>query len=196
MQINSNIFFLLLFVSISINAQKTEAQLVFKDGTKLKGLGRLTKEGVIKFRKNIKEERQTYTFNEVDTLLVSSKFGGYDFYVEVKVKNQYPKKILRIAFMGDRLVCYEDYAMTYRAIGSANSSMGGFYTVANSFLRKVGEKEAIQLVNYNVLFPKSFRKSASSYFKDCPDLAEKILAREFKQEDLKEVVQYYNYQCK
>jgi hypothetical protein len=189
---------LILLTNLVVFGQKDKAELVFKDGNRIEGLAKLTKEGTIKFRKNRKEKKQLFTFKEVDTLFLENKTGSYAPFMQVKVKGQLTPKILLMKFTGPRLTCFEDYFMVYRAPGSANPGMGigNFYTVTNSYFKKPNEERAVQLVNNNELFPKSFRKSASAYFEDCPDLAEKILKREFKQQHINEIVQYYNYQCK
>jgi hypothetical protein len=40
------------------------------------------------------------------------------------------------------------------------------------------------------------RQMARSYFSDCPDLAEKIMEREFKFKNKEQIIDYYNNQCK
>ena len=42
---------------------------------------------------------------------------------------------------------------------------------------------------------KSFRKKAMDYFKDCSVLKNKIDKKEFKREDLQEIVKFYNSSC-
>lgn len=42
---------------------------------------------------------------------------------------------------------------------------------------------------------KSFRERAMEYFEDCPSLRTKLDNKEFKMEDLQEIVRYYNSTC-
>tara|TARA_B110001450_G_scaffold256928_1_gene289543 strand:+ start:142 stop:444 length:303 start_codon:yes stop_codon:yes gene_type:complete len=49
-------------------AQKSEAKLVFKDGTVLKGLGKLKGSASVKFRKNKKEKAKKYHFRDLESV--------------------------------------------------------------------------------------------------------------------------------
>lgn len=46
------------------------------------------------------------------------------------------------------------------------------------------------------LIRKSFKRAALEYFKDCPSLIEKIKSKEFTRKNVKEIVEYYNAECK
>ncbi len=51
-----------------IMAQKTKAVLIFKDGTQKEGFARLNQWEKIKFRKEEKAKKESYTFEQVNTL--------------------------------------------------------------------------------------------------------------------------------
>ncbi|QXP79729.1 MULTISPECIES: hypothetical protein [Winogradskyella] len=46
-----------------------------------------------------------------------------------------------------------------------------------------------------VSLTKSFRKRAMEYFEDCPVLKTKIETKEFKKEDLQDIIRFYNSNC-
>jgi hypothetical protein len=63
------------------------------------------------------------------------------------------------------------------------------------FLEKPNEEKLIQIGSKGNPVTKHFKKSVNEYFKDCPDLVLKISAKEFKIDDLPEIIEYYKNNC-
>ena len=63
------------------------------------------------------------------------------------------------------------------------------------FLHKKNQKKLVLIgVKGNFLY-KNFKKTASKYFEDCPNLVEKIQSRELKLKHLPDIIEYYKTQC-
>lgn len=181
-----------------VNAQKDRAVLIFKDGTQLEGLADLKSSDKIRFRKEKRTEKQFYTFDEVDTLKVYEDFDPI-VYVQVRVKDKEEPKVLELANQGKNLVYYRDILQGYMAPammpgGGMPMTVGRFYSLTNSYVRRPGEDEATYLGSSSWL-SKNFKKAASDYFADCPHLVSKIQNRELKKKHLKEIIAYYNTKC-
>jgi hypothetical protein len=73
--------------------------------------------------------------------------------------------------------------------------MGAGFTIKNYYLRKKHEKEVTHISSTH-LFSKNFKKAATSYFEDCPDLVEKIATKEYRKRDIRAVIEFYNAKCK
>lgn len=59
------------------------------------------------------------------------------------------------------------------------------------------ERYVLQKGDGNLWQPRAltFRKDLVDYFKDCPDLVEKVEAKFFRKDDLEAIVMYYNSRC-
>lgn len=173
----------ILLFSISSFAQRTEAVLILKDGTRVEGLGGLTKAQTIKFKKTKKDKRQKFTFQEVDTLKI--KEPNETIYVKVRIKDQEQPLVLEIISMEGKVIHYQK--VTYG--GGVRS-----YPVYHHYLRKVNEDEAIDF-GKNAVLTKNFKKIASKFFEDCEKLVQAIQSERATRYDLKEIIKYYNDKC-
>ena len=201
MKIKYVILSLLILAASQSFSQKTRAELIFKDGSLLEGIAEPINNNYIKFRKEHKAKKEYFTFEEVDTLKVY-----YDFvpkiYVLVKIKNRSVPKVLELARAGRNVVYYRDIIqgniapMAFSSMGSGGSmiSGGGYINIKHSYVRKTNEEEAEHLASSNWI-SKNFKKSASSFFSDCPELVGKIQNSEFRKRDLKEIIEFYNTKC-
>lgn len=192
---------MILLCTVSAKAQKTKAVLIFKNGSQLEGLAQLNYWEQIKFRKERGGQRERFTFQEVDTLKLF-KDDKLAIYVQVKIKNSGIHKVLELVDQGKNLIHYREEIKVYWASPSTSNwnsmpstNMGGGYDYTNSYVRKPGENEATYLASTSWLSG-NFKKTASDYFADCPSLVSKIQNRELKKRDLKEIIDYYNTQCK
>lgn len=193
------LLFTIVLYTPCIKAQKTKAVLIFKNGTQLEGLAKLNLWEKIKFRKERGDKRKRYTFDEVDTLkLFEDEVPS--IYVQVKIKDEGFHKILELVDQGKNLIYYRDNIQGYYGSSAIpNGSMpsvpmGGSYSYTDSYVRKPGENEATYLASTSWLSG-NFKKMASKYFDDCPNLVAKIQHKEFKKRHLKEIIAYYNTKC-
>ncbi len=81
-------------------------------------------------------------------------------------------------------------------MGGAPLNIGPMtYDIKNLYVLRTGEEKATHLGS-NQLFTKNFKTAASVFFKDCTSLVTKIQNKDFKKKHIKEIVQYYNSECK
>jgi len=76
--------------------------------------------------------------------------------------------------------------------GGAPMMMGGGPGGCNSILQK-GDGPLFEI---KVSLFNPFKKQASEYFSDCSELSNKILNKELRKEDIEQIVDYYNRNCK
>ena len=194
------LFYLLLFlIGYGLSAQKTKATLTFKDGTVLEGLGKLTMDEKIKFRKAKKEKKVWYSLSDNLEKAMILEQGVWVTYVYKKVKDRTMGKVLREVLVGKVSLYSRISSGTMMApIGGAGGGgapmMMHSYSIENSYVRREGESQVTHLGS-NQPFTKNFKKAASKYFEDCPVLVKKIQNKEYKKRHLKEIVSFYNRRC-
>ena len=186
--------FSLLF-SIHLIGQKLKAELVFKDGKRLVGLGEPAHKDLIRFRKEKKAKKQFFSFAEVDTIKVYHDFVPTVFVFQ-RIKGRTYPEVLEVANIGKKVVFYRDDTKGFTSgtnpVGLSLPWKGTKLT--HSFVRKIDENEALHLGS-NDWMSKNFKKLASNYFSDCPSLVEKLQNREFKKRDIIAILDFYNNSC-
>ncbi len=97
---------------------------------------------------------------------------------------------LRIEIDGNLKLFSYSYTQQYPGMynGSTGVTTGGSYRLEKFALQK-GER------TLKVPADLTFRKDMSDYFNDCPDLVRKIENKEFRKNDLKAIVKFYNEYC-
>jgi CRISPR/Cas system-associated endonuclease/helicase Cas3 len=193
----------LFFVSYNIEAQKAKAILTFNDGTKLEGLGKLKGASFVKFRKDKNTKAKKYHFKDLERVEIYSGDAKTTYvYLLEKEKNKY--KVLEEVVIGDislyKIVRHGTHAPMGVGFGGVGGmgmgmGMGAGFTIKNYYLRKKHEKEVTHISSTH-LFSKNFKKAATSYFEDCPDLVEKIATKEYRKRDIRAVIEFYNAKCK
>jgi len=184
----------------TITGQKCEATLYFKDGTVLKGYGKLKINGVVKFRKTLDEKPKKHDFVVLEKMETTINEDSKVF-VQVKVKNKEKLEILDLEIKG-KLNLYIKINQGYNHNFSGNFEQGGmsiptgvnFYSIQNYYVKRKDENQAFHLGS-NQAFSKNFKKAASLYFSDCPELVNKIENKVYKKKDLKRIIKFYNENC-
>lgn len=191
----------LFFVSYNIEAQKAKAILTFNDGTKLEGLGKLKGSERVKFRKDKNTKAKKYHFKDLERVTIYSG-DERTFYVYLLEKEKKRYKVLEEVVIGDislyKIVRHGTHApmgVGFGGVGGMGMGMGASFTIKNYYLRKKHEKEVTQISSTH-LFSKNFKKAATTYFEDCPDLVEKIATKEYRKRDIRAVIEFYNSKCK
>lgn len=80
------------------------------------------------------------------------------------------------------------------AVGGGIAFGGGGGTVTYFYVCRQSDAEAFRITSFGNI-SKNFKKTASEYFKDCPELVKKIEDKTFKKDDIEEVVRFYNAHC-
>ena len=191
------IFLGLFFFSFCANAQKTKAELTFKDGTTKTGLGKWVGNRV-KFKTHKKDKAIKYDFMLLEQVKMYSK-KNVTVYVNMAVQDEEKPKILEEVIIG-KVSLYQkiSYGHSPGVVGGAGGGFGfspGYsYSINNYYLKREGQTSAFHLGSTNV-FSKNFKKAASDYFKDCSSLVKKIQNKEYKKKDIRAVVEFYNMEC-
>lgn len=204
---NKAIFFLLLIYNLSVQAQMQKATLFFKDGTELYGLARITSSGKkIKFKKNNEAKSVTYSSKEIESIALLVKKNGnstnkanlqnaHYFYKNIEGKRT--ELLLELIVKG-KVNLFRDLKIVgggINTMGPQGPMMMRSYTISSYYASREDSRTVIHLGDKGDLFGKNFKKAASEYFKDCPELVKKIQNNVFKKNDIVDVVKFYNKKC-
>ncbi len=190
------IFILAFLVVLPLAAQKQEAILYFKDSTVLKGLAKITHGKSILFKKNKDDKKIEYTFEELRCVEIKEKKKSENFTTycyKIIPENGY--SLLKQIEVG-KVNLYKFFDVYHSSKSGPNGSMT---TKNSSISRYYIAKENIEIVTHlgsnGLFFDKKFKKAASNYFKDCPELVTKIQKKKYKKKHIEELVKYYNEKC-
>lgn len=189
------------------------ATIYFRDGTVKEGLGKITLlDDKIKFKANKKADKEIYDYRELDKITFKEKKEDKTYQYKIfKKKNvkkpQYP--LLEIEVIGNFSLFSKEvtYTASTPGFGGHSFSVGGnsFSTPATGgfnysntykvyYITKKNSDEVYFIFDKKILGGK-FIKSARKYFEDCPLLVEKINSKEFKRNDIIEIIEFYNKNC-
>lgn len=183
------------FCVFATYAQKTPAKIVFKDGTVLRGLGRLSGKNDVKFRLSKGSKSIKYSFDDLEYVELGDPYYPKK-YVQFTVDSERHPIIVEETIVGEISL----YTITYpgQRTGYGSGVPGyntGTQSVQNTYIRKGNEDVLID-------FKRMLRKGTSrlntmkQFFSDCPSLVTKITQKEIKTSHFVEMVEYYNEQCK
>ena len=184
-----------------IYSQYTKVKIVFKDGTILKGLSKKKGSHQIKFKKERSSKAKKYQLKEVE------EYFEYYNGEEVKYKYLYIKESKKYLLMQevikDKVSLYiigatgQHVGMGFGGNSNGFGGVGGAssFSIESYYLKRNGE-DYVHYITSTGGFSKNFVKSASEFFNDCLILVEKIKKKEYKKRDIREVVKFYNTNCK
>lgn len=191
----SIIISVLLFSSISIYSQSffESGEIFYRDGTNEKGYIKI-KYSEIKFKKKITDKKhQEYTYRKVKKLILADARENkiYEYKI-IKDKKKSIIKLLNLVLLGDVALYQIEHFDTVGNYGLTYSYKGASYYLVESnnesFATFIGSKSI-------AVGRKNIKKGLIKYFKDCPDLINKLKNKKFKKRDIVEVVEYYNENC-
>ncbi|WP_273568349.1 hypothetical protein [Maribacter halichondriae] len=188
--------FLTVFIS---NAQNKKAVLFFKDGTVKEGLGKIHNKSFVKFQLDKRSTPVLYHFAGLDSLKIYEEPEAVT-YVYMKLSNKKEPKVLKQLQTGKVSLYYLIRGQNSSTrIGGNGPGEGGFQNVSSSakkdiYVKKNDEDTATYLSSLK-LISKNFKETTTEYFKDCPNLVEKISNHEFTKYDMRRIVDYYNSTC-
>lgn len=191
-------FLFCLLTTAPILAQNNLATLEFKDGKQRKGLAKLIGGDQIKFKKAKGQKAEKFHFSELQKAVIyDSEEPSTYVYIETPKGRFNVVKELEIGAVNLYVLEEKGYAPPMQ-MGGANGHMnvtgGNFYDLQNLYV-KSGENGELTHLGSNQLFSKNFKKAASDYFSNCPELVKKIQNRDFKKKHVKDIVHYYNTKC-
>lgn len=183
------IFFLLISICSSFSYSQGSMKVYLKNSTTLSGLGTIQIKKV-----KIKDENQKGSekikFKEIDSLEIYTKEGWQTLYFfESKDVSDRAYDYFFLEKKGKLSL----YSKSY-------SSLTGYGVFENtSYCIKRDNESGVHNLAIGGLFKGTFIKKASEYFKDCPELVDKINKSvqgfENKEKNLKNIVRFYNTKC-
>jgi len=190
------LFILAILVVLPLAAQKQEATLYFKDSTVLKGLAKITHSKSILFKKNKEDKKIEYTFEDLRSIEIKENKRSKNFTIycyKIIPKNGYT--LLKQIEKG-KVNLYMFFDVFHSSKSGPNGSMTMSSSSINRYYIAKDDKEIVTHLGSNgLLFDKKFKKAASTYFKDCPELVTKIQKKKYKKKHIEELVKYYNEKC-
>jgi hypothetical protein len=196
------LFTLTLLICLSSFSQKQKATLYFKDGTKITGLAKITGSDRIKFRKNRKASKIKYTYKELTKIEIyyTDEIKMFEF---KKIREKKKREELLEVILKGKVTLYKDVKHYYNSgfsvgvgrYGGVNTTMMMNQGSITSYYVSTEEENVVSHIRSNTFFNKNFKKVIAEYFKDCPSLVTKVENKEFRKNDIYEIVEYYNENC-
>ena len=178
--------FLLSFLigfQFTLSQESKSGEIFFNNGNIIKGIVNVGN-SKISVKKNIDGRSITFGHMGIDSVRIynSDSVSSY-------IYKKHQKKILLLEVISTGKVQLFMYTFP-QVYGYGGFSGGG----TMHYLGRKGESSVTRLTVKGVV-DKSFKKSTSKFFKDCPKLVEKIKNREYRRDDIIEIVNYYNFEC-
>ena len=188
------IILIVITICTNVFGQEREATILFNDSTSVKGFGEIKKEKIY-FRVSLDAKIKEWDFKMASGLI----FSGYGFsekYLYIK-PDKYSKKPIIMEVMEEGNVnLYKKSFITQKAYVDPTKSLTYFnyrkiyvYDFESTYYVKRKNEENSTDLSF------SFKINSVKYFSDCKILVEKINKKEFKKDNIVEIVYYYNDYC-
>ncbi|WP_395062253.1 hypothetical protein [Flavobacterium sp.] len=188
------IILIVITICTNVFGQEREATILFNDSTSVKGFGEIKKEKIY-FRVSLDAKIKEWDFKMASGLI----FSGYGFsekYLYIK-PDKYSKKPIIMEVMEEGNVnLYKKSFITQKAYVDPTKSLTYFnyrkiyvYDFESTYYVKRKNEENATDLSF------SFKINSVKYFSDCKILVEKINKKEFKKDNIVEIVYYYNDYC-
>ncbi|WP_029448578.1 hypothetical protein [Cellulophaga baltica] len=199
-QISILLFTLSFLFSSFCFSQKSEGRIIYTDGKVREGYVKLNGAHFVKFKSVKKAKAEKVDFSELASVEIKND-DEVSIYKNISVVGKDEPLVLEEVVKG-AVTLYNLNTQGFSSV-FAPSGMGGAplnigpmtYDIKNLYVLRTGEEKATHLGS-NQLFTKNFKTAASVFFKDCTSLVTKIQNKDFKKKHIKEIVQYYNSECK
>jgi hypothetical protein len=178
-----------ILVSLQSYCQKEKGTITLLNGSVLSGLVKATSTS-FKFKQNENSETIKYDYNDaISATVINSENEELKYeYVD------YQKKPLLLTVMIDGyLKLYGGFSTSYGG-GGMGAGMG-FSSSSTYHIKRTTDKIGQYFIAYGYVPKIGFKKVVQSYFTDCPQLQEKVEKGEFKKDDYKDIVKFYNQNC-
>lgn len=190
---------LLMIFSMAAQAQLKPTHIFLSTGEKMVVKGKLRRDVFI-YKRYDGDKRKKIGFDEIDHVDIFETKDSITRYRRIRVQDEEKPVVVQEVKTGKVNLYMASFGVRTTMPMSSAGGFGGFgipmtYDIENYYLRREGEKKAVHL-GANKLFTNNFREAASDYFKDCPPLVEKIQQKTFKKRHLKEIVRFYNTECR
>lgn len=185
------IVFLFLFLISICHAQMNPIRIIFINGEKLNGIGKL-KSTTIKFKIDESAKAQEFEFSQLKSAEIEipgEEKAIYKFY-QTDLSNEIIAVQEIVTSSKAELFTT---SFNYKASGAGGISFT--QTATHYYVKKTNEKWLTDLGAYSPL-TNDLKGKVKSYFSDCISLIEKLEKKEFKVRDgLESIVNFYNKNC-
>ncbi|CAM3668332.1 hypothetical protein [Flavobacterium chungbukense] len=192
-------FLFFFFFALTANSQKQICRIYFDDGTVLSGIGKIRTDNTIKLKLNDDDKGTDYDPLIIDRIELER--DGISQVYKYKKEVDGFHKWLKVLIEGKvSLYKYDMSGFNFATIPNSgfsgmNMGMGMASSPVTYYYVAHGEDFEVSIITSLGNISKNFKKAASEFFKDCPVLVEKINNKEFKKDDIFQVVKFYNTKC-
>lgn len=181
------IFVITLFLFSTTLISQEKASLILRNGDTLNGYSyaRETLQS-IKFQKEKDSKKVKYNYKQVKRVLFRNQIFDYKVIEGIRstprlYKLMKPGKVSLYRFDFTRTSNFNNFSMSNEVVE---------YSVCKNY------SDLVTVFNASGLgIERSFRKKAAKFFKDCPELVEKIKSKTWRMKNIPEIVDYYNNNC-
>ena len=174
-----------------LSNQFKRSVVYFKDGSEKNGFVKFTNNDRIKFKTDKKEKTVNLSHETVDKII--TRIDGIKSTFQYRtIKGRKKPSLLEILGSGKVTLYRDSFTTNTNNKNFSNSFNTNKYTYY--YVSKSDEKEITDL-DYKKFSPKHFIKAAKLYFKDCPQLIDKLEKKELGRRDFVAIVDYYNEDC-
>jgi len=187
-------------------AQNKHCTIYLKDHTQVTGLGKLKLDGQVKFKAKEGDKATFYQADQIDQVLLNENGGTFTYqYKEIQDGSpEWMKLILtgKVNLYTNDLTGFNMNSVSV-GMGTGMGMGGGFGGVTFGgggapviyyYVEHDGDSAVYKITAFGTI-SKNFKRAASEYFKDCPDLVAKIQDKTFTKNDIEELVRLYNTTC-
>ena len=214
---------LLLFLLIGMNTYSQfnlnpyeKATLKLRNGKVIEGEAKITYEKEVKFRKDNIKEKYDYRTLESFKLIKDGKTASYIYKIIVgkkprlmKVVREYPGRINLFVIEYRQNSSSGTFSTPQSSQintpagdvvvtnpGSPVNSGVSLGVVNEYYANKGSGLEVTKIGDDHPVFGKrQFKKAINEFFKDCPEIINKVKKNEFRRRDMVSIVDFYNENC-
>lgn len=183
-------FLLIIFSAYQCFSQKDRGTITLLNGTVLSGLVKVTSSS-FKFKATEDSETIKYDYNDAISATVTNSKNEELKYEYVYVEYQKKPLLLTVVIDG-YLKLYGEYTTSF---GGGMALGTGYRSTSTYHIKRANDKFGQYFVAYGYIPKIGFKKVVKNYFTDCPELQNKVASDEFKKDDFKKIVTYYNQTC-
>ncbi|MAO16549.1 MAG: hypothetical protein CMH44_06685 [Muricauda sp.] len=184
----------------TLQAQGKKVELIMEDGTAMKGYAKFYTKS-FSYRANENERFKRFKMLDFETIRVFLENNDTKTYKRIKINDHKKPKMLILLVEGPVSLYLEEkqiYSSGYGAglgvSGNAGQSVGGSsYSYSRLYLKRNKKENATHMSSTS---KKKFKAFIKNYFKDCTDLVMKVEEGKYSKKELKEIVEFYNNECK
>nr|WP_321227360.1 hypothetical protein [uncultured Psychroserpens sp.] len=179
-----------------------DATIHFHDGTSIRGFGKITYNSSIKFKTTEDGKPDTWTELMLKGITLHREPEDIDF-LYIKVERRKTIRLLEVIEVGEISIFAEASAAVlpftvFFNVGGSGPITNNNLGYSNNYNQEVSfnlyaKKENEEAINFTTVF--KFKKVAIAFFKNCPQIVDRLKERKYKRGHIIEMVYYYNDYC-